>query len=194
MRAMGSIDLNTRRFLWLGLVPLPLFLIGIGIAGLFAPTYSWISGHGSELSLAHGPAHTIFTIVILAWGISFVGFAIGLLRMSSWRSVGAYCWLLFGLAMCSNAIWPMGSPLHGLYSLALVSLIAPALSLAETESLRRIRGLTFVTILVSLAGVFYLWLNLLGLDPPAYRGLTQRLFSSLNSFWPAFVAWRVWRG
>jgi hypothetical membrane protein len=189
-----SIDPLTRRLLLLGLIPLPLFLIGIGIAGLFAPNYSWISGHGSELSRIPGMARTIFILVVLVWGVSFVGFAIGLLRMTRWRSVGAYCWLLFGLAMCSNAIWPMGSPLHGLYSLALVSLIAPALSLAETESLRRIRGLTFVTILVSLAGVFYLWLNLLGLDPPAYRGLTQRLFSSLNSFWPAFVAWRVWRG
>jgi hypothetical membrane protein len=175
------------------MVPLPLFLIGIGIAGLFAPNYNWISGHGSELSLSPGTAQTVFSAVILLWGLSFVGFAIGLLQLTRWRSVGAYCWLLFGLAMCSNAIWPMGSPLHGLYSLALVSLIAPALSLAESETLQRIRGLTLVTIIVSIAGVFYLWLNLLGLDPPEYRGLTQRLFSSINSFWPAFLAFRLWR-
>jgi hypothetical protein len=45
-----------------------------------------------------------------------------------------------------------------------------------------------VTALVSIAGIVYLWLNVVGADPEGYRGLTQRLFSSINSLWPFVVA------
>jgi hypothetical protein len=31
-------------------------------------------------------------------------------------------------------------------------------------------------------------MNLNGLDPQQYRGLTQRIFSSINSLWPAVIA------
>jgi hypothetical membrane protein len=178
---------TTRNMLLAGLIGLPLFLVGIGIAGLFAPDYRWTSGHGSELSLVPGLASTLFKATVIPWGLSFVVFGIGLLRLANWRSVGALCWILFGIAMCSNGIWPMGSPLHGLYALPLVSLIAPALCLAEIDRLRSIKGIWLVTVVVSIAGIFYLWLNLLGLDPQAYRGVTQRLFSSINSFWPFYV-------
>jgi len=41
---------------------------------------------------------------------------------------------------------------------------------------------------VSIAAVVYLWLNLVGADPQGFRGLTQRLFSSINSLWPFLVA------
>lgn len=34
----------------------------------------------------------------------------------------------------------------------------------------------------------YLWLNLVGADPQGFRGLTQRVFSSINSLWPFLVA------
>jgi hypothetical membrane protein len=184
-------DPGGRGLIAAGLVPLPLFLIGIGIAGAMVPGYDWVSQHASELSLASGFGRTLFTITVLLWGASFVAFGLGLARLARWRSAGAICWILFGMAMCSNGLWPMGSPMHGLYALGLVSLIAPALCLAEIERLRSLRGLWRVTVFVSLAGIFYLWLNLLGLDPQTQRGLTQRLFSSINSAWPAFVAWRL---
>jgi hypothetical membrane protein len=181
------------RLLLAGLVPLPLFLIGMGVAGLFAPNYSWMTQHASELSIVPGMPQTLFKLVTIPWGLSFIAFGIGLMRLTGAKSVGAICWILFGVAMCSNGIWPMGSPMHGLYALPLVSLIAPALSLAESEQLRAMKGIWGVTVIVSLCAIFYLWLNLLGFDPQSYRGLTQRLFSSINSFWPAFVAWRLWR-
>jgi hypothetical protein len=41
-----------------------------------------------------------------------------------------------------------------------------------------------LTALVSAAGILYLWLNLTGNDPQAFRGLTQRVFSSIGSLWP----------
>jgi hypothetical membrane protein len=187
-------DVLTRRLLLAGLIPLPLFLVGMGIAGLFAPGYSWMAQHGSELSIMPGLPQLLFKFCAIPWGLSFIAFGIGLMRLTGARSVGAICWVLFGIAMCSNGIWPMGSPMHGLYALPLVSLIAPAMALAESERLRAMKGMWAVTAVVSLCGIFYLWLNLLGMDPQAYRGLTQRLFSSINSLWPAFVAWRVWRG
>jgi hypothetical protein len=45
-----------------------------------------------------------------------------------------------------------------------------------------------VTVLVSIAGVLYMWMNLVGADPQHWRGLTQRIFSSINSLWPATIA------
>jgi Protein of unknown function (DUF998) len=187
-------DSITRTLLLAGLIPLPLFLIGIGVAGMFAPDYHWQSQHGSELSLLVGLPLTLFKLTVIPWGLCFIAFGIGLMRMTGGHLIGAVCWILFGIAMCSNGFWPMGSPMHGLYGLPLVSLIAPAMSLAESETLRDMKGMWIITVLVSVCGIFYLWLNLLGLDPQNYHGLTQRLFSSINSFWPAFVAWRVWRG
>jgi Protein of unknown function (DUF998) len=187
-------DSLTRRLILAGFIPMPLFVIGLGIAGLFAPDYHWMSQHGSELSLLNGLPQSLFKLTVIPWGLSFIAFGIGLMRMTGKRSMGAFCWVLFGIAMCSNGFWPMGNPMHGLYALPLVSLIAPAMSLAESDVLRGFKGMWFVTMLVSLCGLFYLWLNMLGFDPQAYRGLTQRLFSSINSFWPAFVAWRVWQG
>jgi hypothetical membrane protein len=183
----------TRRLLLAGAIPLPLFLIGISIAGLFAPNYSWLSGHGSELSLVPGTAQLLFKATVIPWGLCFIAFGFGLMRLSRWRSVGAICFMLFGVAMCSNGFWPMGNPLHGLYALPLISLIAPTLCLAEIDGIRSVKGMWLVTVIVSVAGLVYLWLNMLGLDPAAYRGLTQRLFSSINSAWPAFVAWKVSR-
>jgi Protein of unknown function (DUF998) len=188
-----SADQLTSRLLMAGLIPLPLFLIGMSITGLFTQGYSWIAQHASELSIVPGLPQTLFKLVAIPFGLGFIAFGFGLMRLTRGRPVGAICWILFGIAMCSNGIWSMGSPMHGLYALPLVSLIAPALSMAESERLRTMKGMWSVTVIVSLCGVFYLWLNMLGLDPQSHRGLTQRLFSSINSFWPAFVAWRIWK-
>jgi hypothetical protein len=90
--------------------------------------------------------------------------------------------------MISNGLWPMGSPLHGLYAVGILNLIAPALSLLELRSLRDRTIPYAATVLASLAGIVYLWLNLTGNDPEGYRGLTQRVFSSINAGWPAVIA------
>lgn len=113
---------TARKMLLAGLVGLPLFLAGTSVAGLFAPDYRRVSGHASELSLVPGLASTLFKVTAIPWELSFVVFGTGLLRLADWRSFGAICWILFGVAMCSNGIWPMGSPMHGLHALALVRL------------------------------------------------------------------------
>jgi len=38
------------------------------------------------------------------------------------------------------------------------------------------------------SAVAYLWMNLNGLDPQQFRGLTQRIFSSMISLWQFAVA------
>lgn len=187
-------DPPTRLLLLCGLIPLPLFLIGIGIAGALTPGYDWTAQHASVLSVIPEAPLLLFKAVVITWGAMFVLFGVGLFRFSEWRSVGAICWILFGIAMCSNGIWPMGSPMHGLYALPLVSIIAPALAFGEIEALRRIPGMRAITVVVSLCAVFYLWLNLLGFDPQGYQGLTQRLFSSINSLWPAWIGFHALRG
>ena len=82
----------------------------------------------------------------------------------------------------------MGNRLHGLYAVGIINLVAPALSLLELRALRDIKSAYIVTVVVSVAGIVYLWLNLMGFDPEGARGLTQRLFSSINSLWPPVIA------
>jgi hypothetical protein len=172
-----------------GLVPLPWFLFWSSIAGALAPGYRALSQHASELTLQTGIPHTLLTVAAIGSGAAFVAFAIGLwLESGRILAVGALCWLLFGVAMISNGVWPMGSPLHGLYALGVANLIAPALSLLESAKLRDNSLAYGFTAFVSVAGVVYLWLNLIGADPQELRGLTQRIFSSINSLWPAAMA------
>ncbi|MFZ4215227.1 hypothetical protein ACOZB2_28020, partial [Pantoea endophytica] len=67
-------------------------------------------------------------------------------------------------------------------------IIAPALSHLELSAWTANRRANAVTAMVSIAGIVYLWLNVVGADPEGFRGLTQRLFSSINSLWPFLVA------
>jgi hypothetical protein len=181
--------MNTRILLAAGFIPLPWFLLWSTIAGLLALSYSAMSQHASELTLQPGAPHMLLNLAAVGSGAAFVVFAIGLwLESNRGFAFGAFCWILFGIAMVSNGLWPMGSPLHGLYALGVFNLIAPALSLLESERLRDNKFAFGVTALVSVCGVIYLWLNLVGIDPQNLRGLTQRIFSSINSLWPAAMA------
>lgn len=181
--------MNRRILLAAGLVPLPWFLAWSFVAGALEPGYSAISQHASELTVRPGLPHTLLNVAAIGSGLGFAAFATGVWLESGRRlAVGALCWLVFGISMISNGIWPMGNPLHGLYILGLTNLIAPSLSLLELPRLRDNKFAYWLTAFVSVATVAYLWMNLNGLDPQNYRGLTQRIFSSINSLWPATVA------
>jgi Protein of unknown function (DUF998) len=183
-----------RILLAVGLLPLLWFLFWSSLAGMLAPQYNALSQHVSELTLAPGLPNTMVSITAIGTGALFIAFGIGLWIYSDRKFAwGAIAWILFGVAMSTNGIWPMGNPMHGLYSLGIINLVAPALTLIELPSLRN-NGLAYgVTVFVSLAGIFYLWLNLTGNDPEHFRGLTQRLFSSINSLWPAVIAFLILR-
>ncbi len=178
-----------RRLLMAGLVPLPWFLVWISVAGSLSPGYNAIAQHASELTKQPGLPHLLCNVSGVGVGVTFCLFAIGLWRATGKAfSFGAAAWFIFGVSMLSNGIWPMGNRLHGLYAIGIVNLIAPALSLVEVRALRDSRSAYIVTVFVSVAGILYLWLNVTGFDPEGARGLTQRLFSSINSLWPAVIA------
>lgn len=179
----------SRLLLKAGYVPLFWFLIWSTLAALFAPDYHWLGQQVSELGLLGGTAETLEQITGLGSGVFFILFAIGLWQESDRNvAVGALAWAIFGVAMLSNGIWRMGGPMHGLYAMGIITVIAPAMGCLDSERLRADRNFYIITAICSLAGVLYLWLNLLGFDPHDYRGLTQRLFSSINSFWPLAAA------
>ena len=78
--------------------------------------------------------------------------------------------------------------MHGLYGIGLISVLAPALSLIELQLPRDTRAMYLTTVFVSLSTLLYIWLTLAGFDPTHTKGLTQRVFSSINSLWPAVTA------
>lgn len=179
----------TRLLLKAGFVPLFWFLIWSTAGAAVAPDYHWVSQQVSELGPLGGMPEVFEQIAGLGTGLFFILFAIGLWRESDRPfALGALAWMVFGIAMLSNGIWRMGGPMHGLYAVGIINLIAPAMACLDSERLRSDRGFYAITAICSLAGVLYLWLNLLGFDPEGYRGLTQRLFSSINSLWPLMAA------
>jgi hypothetical protein len=185
----------TDKLLVLGWIPLPWFLLWTTIGGLLLPGYDPVSQHASELTLVPGLPNIAVKIAVLGTGASIIGFATSLWISSGRRlSWGSICWIVFGLSMLSNGIWNMGDPRHGFYAIGVMNIVAPALCLAESRKLADDRIIYLVTVTVTLANVLYLWLMLTGNDPAAFRGLSQRLFSSLNSLWPMAVAWRMARG
>ena len=172
------------RLISLGYVPLPAWLLLSTIAGFLAADYNPIASHVSVMTLQDGVAHTIANVAALIAGGAIVLFGIGTWIISKRIfSAGAFCWLLFGISMLANGIWPMGGPMHGLYIIGIFNLIAPALTtldVQDTDLQKRLHG---ITAFCSLAAVFYLWILLNGFDPEGYSGLTQRLFGSIGYFW-----------
>ena len=178
-----------RGLLAAGLLPLPWFLFWTALGGRLTPGYSGVSQHASELLAAGGAGALCLRVAALGSGVALLAFAAGLWSASARAvPVGAAAWLVFGLSMASNGLWPMGSPMHGLYAAGVVNLVAPGLAHLEVSRLLPGRWAYGLTAAVSVCGVAYLWLNLTGHDPGAFRGLTQRVFSSINAAWPFGVA------
>jgi len=180
---------RSRLLLCAGLVPLPWFLFWTSVAAVFAPGYNPLAQHASELLQAPTLASICGRIAAIGSGMGFVAFSIGVWRESGRRiAVGAICWMIFGVSMLTNGLWPMGHPMHGFYTIGIANIIAPAMSHIELSAWSANRRAYAVTAVVSIAGIVYLWLNVVGADPEGFRGLTQRMFSSINSLWPFLVA------
>ncbi len=168
-----------------GIIPLPAWLLLATIAGFFATDYSAIASHVSVMTLEDGAAHQIANLAAWIAGLSLIAFGVGIWTISGRTlSVGGLCWIIFGVSMVANGIWPMGGPMHGLYIIGIFNIIAPALSLLDVRDERLREKLYGLTAFVSFMGVIYLWLMLNGFDPEGYSGLTQRFFGSINFLWP----------
>ncbi len=173
-----------------GFIPLPAWLGLSTLAGLLAVGYDPIASHVSVMTLEDNLSHTLANIAALAVGLSLLVFGTAVWAISGRVfSAGAACWMIFGVAMISNGIWPMGTPMHGFYVIGIFNILAPALSLLDVQSAELRSKLYAVTVFVSLAGVTYLWLLLTGFEPEGYSGLFQRFFGSINLVWPLLFAY-----
>jgi hypothetical protein len=180
--------------LWFGYLPAVWFISVVSIAGSLVRDYSSISQQASELTLIAGAPRIVVDIAALGVGIFLSVFSIELWRASGKAvAFGALAWILFALSMASNALWVMGNPMHGLYGLGFSVIIAPALSALEMGAAGQDRQTYCITGLISFVGIVYFWLNVLGFDPPHYRGLTQRIYACLILLWPAWAAHRLGR-
>ncbi|XUU60856.1 DUF998 domain-containing protein [Erythrobacter sp. HA6-11] len=150
----------------------------IMIYSLFEPQYSSIGQHMSELILGTSAAQIVIRVLPFIAGLSIFVFAVGvLLRGGYWSAlIGA----LFGIAMMSAGIVPMGSPFHGMYGLAVLSVLLPVFYCLEFEVSPVFKQASFA---VTLIGLVYMWFLLVGLDPMDYRGLTQRGHAILSFGW-----------
>ncbi|MEM1052452.1 MAG: DUF998 domain-containing protein [Pseudomonadota bacterium] len=182
----------TRLLISAGYLPLPAWLILVTVAGLITPGYSPIVSHASVMTLEEGASLWITNSAALISGVALIAFGLGVWSASQRMvSGGGLCWTVFGISMVANGIWPMGTPMHGLYAIGIINILGPALTVLETRDEALRQRLIGFTVFCSLAGVFYLWIILTGLDPEAYSGLTQRIFGSINFLWPLVFAYRA---
>lgn len=182
----------TNNFLKAGFLPLPIWLGLTTIAGFFAAGYNPLESHVSVMTLTDGTSHSLVNVAAVIAGVSLILFSIGVWRLSERRvSVGAICMMVFGVAMITNGIWPMGTRMHGFYVIGIFNIIAPALCLLDIRDDDLRRRLHAVTAFVSVTAMLYLWLNLTGFEPEGYSGLSQRIFGSINFAWPFFFAYQA---
>ena len=158
-------------------------------ASFFASDYNWLSQHMSELQLrkdgfslaVHGGAFVA--------GLALSSFAIGaFLRRGFFTAITT---LAFGIGMMANGIFPMGSPLHGLYGIAIFLILPPVIFVGEFQSASKpiwFRNYCYATAIASLT---FMWLLLVGLEPAALRGLTQRMSTLVSFSWFAVAALQI---
>lgn len=169
-----------------------LFFIPVFIAGWLTEDYSLISQHASEITLTDfetaklilnsGAVLTGFSCILLAFGI--------LLHFRNYYLSSAVL-LIFGISMISNGIYPMGAAMHGFYGIGLSYMILPFLACYELKN--RITKSTYfsVSLICGFIVFVYFWSMLVGLDPAAYRGLTQRLASVFIFGWIAYLSFEL---
>lgn len=151
---------------------------------LFDPLHNPMAQHMSELVVGSWWAALAVRVLPTIAGASIVFFGLGCLgKRAFWSGLAA---LLFGAAMVSNGVIPTGTPWHGLYGMAIFSILVPAFVAAEFPLSPVLRQLSLATAFLEL---IYMWaLLIVGLDPPEFRGLTQRVFSAIAFGWFVPVA------
>ena len=151
----------------------------------FDPLHDSIGQHMSESIAASWWSAIAIRVLPCIMGASLVLFGFGCMgrgRGWSWAGLSA---ILFGAAMISAGIVPMGSPWHGMYGLAVFSVLVPAFYVAEFPVSKAMRQ---VSLAASFLGLVYMWPLFIGLDPPEYRGLTQRLSTLVSFGWVGLAA------
>ena len=99
--------------------------------------------------------------------------------------------MIFGITFLFGAIFPIGSPLHGLYGIGMCVMLIPFIFLYEQKDLFN-KGIVYtISILAGLLMFVYLWSMIAGLDPVNLRGLTQRFFAIVTFGWFGFISFKL---
>lgn len=159
-------------------------MIAMIAISLFDPLHDPFTQHMSELVAGSWWSAIAIRVLPTIAGASIVLFGLGCFSKSAyWSGLAA---VLFGAAMVSNGVIPTGTPWHGLYGLAIFSILVPAFVAAEFPVTPTLRQVSLATAFLAL---IYMWaLVFVGLDPPEYRGITQRVFSAIAFGWFALVS------
>ena len=171
------------------LVPL-FFFVPVLVAGFLVPGYDPIGQHASEITLTGSAlARAVVNVGAITTGLSCLALALGILLRSRNHYGSSILVALFGVSMVSNGVYPMGTALHGLYGMGLTLLILPFVACYEWKN--EILDKRFFTIsLIAGCVIFvYMWSMLVGVDPAAYRGATQRIASVFIFGWIAYWAY-----
>jgi hypothetical protein len=174
-------------------LPLAAMLVP-AVVSWFVPGYSSVSQHMSELELLGGSVASITRVAAIVSGTSIVLFALGLLGYSRRYLFTALASAVFGLSMISNGIFIMGSPLHGLYGIGLISVLGPAFFAAESQGMGMEPRASAWFLAAALLTLLYMWLLFAGLDPLPYHGLTQRLAVIVMFGWYSLASFALLRG
>lgn len=166
--------------------PLAAMLV-LMIWSLFVPGYSSVGQELSELDLLHHPIAMASRIVSFIVGLPIVAFGFILLFGKAPRMAftGASS-LLLGASMISTGIFLMGSPLHGLYGVAITLILVPACYAAELPRRNDTRLAVTISLIVAFANLAYLWLMLY--HPDAMRGVTQRMSILIMFGWYSYAS------
>jgi hypothetical protein len=162
-------------------LPLAAMLLPV-LVGFFVPGYSSVSQHLSELEPRGGFEGATTQISAAVSGVSIALFGLGAFVYSRAFRFTAFASGLFGIAMISNGVFIMGSPLHGLYGTAMVSALVPAFFAAESRD-ANVTVANAWHLAAALLTLAYMWLLMSDLDPAAYRGLTQRVAILVTFGW-----------
>lgn len=169
-------------------------LLVLMFVGFTVPGYSSVSEHMSKLGLLGGYPAAFEQSVGVISGISIIIFSLALVRHPSGRfSSTVFTSILFGLNMLSNGIFPMGSPLHGLYGIGFFAVLTPVLFIAEMHQSKRPPTFFITSKLAAIVTLFYFWLMVTRLDPKGFQGLTQRLALIPTMGWYAYASFTLLR-
>lgn len=165
----------------------------IVLASLFASDYSHFGQHASELGInANKTAVVLFQIGIVLTSLSLFSLALGMhLNFKKKFPLSSILIFMFGVTFIFGALFPIGSPWHGLYGIGLFVMLIPFIFLYESKDILKSKQVKNISLLAGFLMFIYLWMMIARLDPIAYRGLTQRLFGIVVFGWIAYVAYHL---
>lgn len=170
-----------------------IYFFAVILAGFFAQDYQHWGRHASELAInASHSAAVIFNIGATLTGLSLILLAAGfLLSFKKQFLLTSILTAVFGITFVFGAVFPIGSPLHGLYGIGMSVMLTPFVFIYEQKGMFSQRAVHAISQSAGLLMFLYLWSMVAGFDPVQYRGITQRLFAIIVFGWFSFIAWKA---